>query len=135
MMKKCAKIRLKIEKNCYSPGGYLKNPHGFLGGLAKKPCLSTREEGDQKCPKICPHGLWMTPNKDMEIQSTTIYEDNNHISNKTLYFPKGADPSSADIHCGKCNKYFRKKPIKFYDMHKQTDIFVNFFLMEVQQNS
>ena len=56
--KQIFKIFAKTSKNAiFEGGGYLKNPHGFLGGSAKKPCLSTRGEGDQKCPKICPHGL------------------------------------------------------------------------------
>ena len=44
--------------------------HGGGGGLAKTPYYYIRltylvfrivHEGDQKCLKNCPHGLWMTP--------------------------------------------------------------------------
>ena len=36
MMKTCAKIHKKIGKNANPwEGGYLKNPHGFIGGSAK----------------------------------------------------------------------------------------------------
>ena len=36
---------LKIEKIAIAEGGSSKTPHGFLGGLAKKPCRSTWGRG------------------------------------------------------------------------------------------
>ena len=43
------KIVQKFAKNGKKLLLLLKNPHGFLVGLAKKPCLSTR--GESKMPK------------------------------------------------------------------------------------
>ena len=51
------KIAQKFAKNrkkllSLEGGGSSKTPHGFLGGLAKKPCRSTRGEGGSKMSKI-----------------------------------------------------------------------------------
>ena len=50
------KIAQKFGKNWKKllslEGGSSKTPHGFLGGLAKKPCRSTRGEGGSKMSKI-----------------------------------------------------------------------------------
>ena len=71
------KIAQKFAKNrkkllSLEGGGSSKTPHGFLGGLAKKPCRSTRGEGGQKCPKFRPHGLWMTPHQNSPSKGCNI---------------------------------------------------------------
>ena len=55
------------KKIAITNGGDLKNPHGFFMGVGQKTfylpvsMFVHKGEGDQKCSKICPHGLWMPP--------------------------------------------------------------------------
>ena len=49
---KCLKNRNSLCHIQFSP---------FTWGGIHKPCGHGRGEGGQKCPKICPRGLWTTP--------------------------------------------------------------------------
>ena len=51
---------LKIFKKCYCWGDIWKI-HMVFGGWPKNHVCPQGGSGDQKCPKICQHGLWMTP--------------------------------------------------------------------------
>ena len=53
----------KIRKG----GGSGKSPHGFQGGYSKVHDGPQGGRGGQKCPKIGPHGLRMTPKTNFEL--------------------------------------------------------------------
>ena len=40
---------------------FFESPHGFCRDVDQKTMSAHKREGGQKCPKFCPHGLWMPP--------------------------------------------------------------------------
>ena len=42
-------------------GGVFEKSTWFLGGSAKNHVCPQGGRESQKCPKICPHGLWIAP--------------------------------------------------------------------------